>query len=903
MAIRDLIGLLDDRNSLNIDEVMGQDREIFLREALSDDKFETLRKELEQGNCTPLATRLVSHLNYNGELGEPRSMSYDQIYLKALVQIDVPHLWLRDVLVCTAFAERPLTINELAAAMGVPDSHQISGEQVSLQKIRIAAPKQLEEDLKLTMRPLIQVENGVVRLVHSTFRTFIRRHLNSILVPEVRFGLPSEAARWHSLMLRKCMLTLSLPELRDGCNEIPSSRPFRSLCVHPTAPLAESFAVYATSMWPRHLLKTQEFLRDSGGKLELIDNCLSCFWNDGAIKSWWAESFRASQGYFIPKTDAGSGDFALRLMTSLGLRAFIPPSLLENNDPSDLMPAISASINLDDMATTMDLLLRAADMKLDLWLLAVKGCCKYGQPALLKAIIKQRGEQLSVDQIQECLKITAEQGNWPVASELMAHSSRSNLLPQSKALAEIIGVAAHYGQDGIVGEMLRAVSYPDCQDKGSQTPPVSLTREVAMSDNDTQNIKDNDCADRRDGVGTMETPEEEDNEGEIDAHESEKMDQEVITTDTSWLSEALFSAAEFGSEAAVRILLENGATHTCTTSELEWTPLHVAACEGNSEAVEQLLDHDADLERTDDQDATPLMLACLGEYPHTAQALLSRGSDPDHIAYKSHKYRALHIAARNGNADLVRLLLESGASENARLDAPEHSMPLHIAVAWADEGRKHADVVRILCQFGSDANASAQEGSTAMHMAVQNAACGKDMIMALLQYGADIDQKDEEGRSPLYYAIQNRKELVPYLWNPSDSPELRDLSVLFHAAATGRLTRVEQLLAAGEDKTKKDTWGRIALDVAVTKEVRRELCKPDIVDEKGLGDEDKVAIDSSETYCAFLKQRQSNGYIRLGEWSCDNCDRPLDGVMFYRKYQLSLMDYSIVMWANVQVQR
>ncbi|KAG9503711.1 hypothetical protein J7337_003664 [Fusarium musae] len=884
-AIQDLAGPLDDRNSLNLDEVMGQDRKILIQESLGDKKFETLRKELEQGNCTPLATRLLSHLDYNKGLGDPRSMSYDEIYRKILVQIDVPQLWLRDVLVCTAFAERPMTVSELAFAMGIPDLDQISGEQVTLQKIRITAPKQLEEDLELAMRPLMQVESGIVRLIHSTFRAFIRHYLNKKLMPEVRFGLPSETATWHLVMLRKCMLTLCLPELRDGCNEIPSPRPFRSLCAHPATPLTESFAVYANSMWPRHLLTTQEVLKDSGGQPELIANCLSCFWNNGAITSWWARSFKPSQGYFIPKTDAGSVSLALHLMISLGLMAFIPPPSLESIASSDFKSAISASIDLDDIGTTVDLLLRAADVRFDLWLSAVKECCKNGQLAILSAIIKRQGKQLSKDKIQECLEITAEYGNWPLASQLMAHASQSNELPHNKVLADIIVVAAHYGHDGVVFELLRATSDPDCQDEGPETSSAKLTRELVVSDNGPQNIEDHDCVDGRGSFRTKTTPEEDDNQGAIEAPEPEKMDQEGTSTKTSWLSEALFSAAEFGSEAVVRILLEHGAQHISRDLELNWTPLHAAAYKGNSEAVEQLLDHDADLEDTDYQDATPLMLACLGDFPHTAQALLARGSDPDHIAYKSCKYRAIHIAARNGNVDLVRLLLESGASENVRLGAPEHSTPLHIAVAWADEGRKHADVVRILCQFGSDVNAAAQEGSTAMHMAVQNAACDKNMVQALLRYGADIDRKDDKGFSPLYYAVKNKREqLAKYLWNPWDSRGLRNISVLFHAAATGRLIRVQQLLAAGEDTKKKDAWGRIALDVAVTEEVRRELCKSENVDEKLLSDQAEVSMASSETSCAFLKQRHTKENVDLVEWNCDNCNRLLDGVMFYLKF-------------------
>jgi ankyrin repeat protein len=104
-------------------------------------------------------------------------------------------------------------------------------------------------------------------------------------------------------------------------------------------------------------------------------------------------------------------------------------------------------------------------------------------------------------------------------------------------------------------------------------------------------------------------------------------------------------------------------------------PLHLAAADGQLQAVRALLDAGANVDDRDEtrlpdgkvssSGRTPLHLAVMAGKPAVARLLLDRGADvnaPDDVG----KLTPLHHAARDGDADLIGVLLAHNADRKAK---------------------------------------------------------------------------------------------------------------------------------------------------------------------------------------------------------------------------------------------
>ena len=118
------------------------------------------------------------------------------------------------------------------------------------------------------------------------------------------------------------------------------------------------------------------------------------------------------------------------------------------------------------------------------------------------------------------------------------------------------------------------------------------------------------------------------------------------------------------------------------------------------------------------------------------------------------KLTLLIIAALNGHANIVEVLLEKGANVNA-VDS-EGWTPLHFA---AQNG--HASVVEVLLEKGANVNAVNSKGCTPLHSAVWGG--HESVVKVLIQAGANVNAVDKYGRTPLDYA--KSQDVVKVLLN------------------------------------------------------------------------------------------------------------------------------------------
>lgn len=130
--------------------------------------------------------------------------------------------------------------------------------------------------------------------------------------------------------------------------------------------------------------------------------------------------------------------------------------------------------------------------------------------------------------------------------------------------------------------------------------------------------------------------------------------------------------------------------------------------------------------------------------------------DADRVkAWTENRDTSLHLAAWNGNADMVNLLLGQGADINAKNN--EGRTPLFDA-AWNGK----TDVVKLLCDRGADIGAKQYNlGSTALHCAAWNG--NADAVEMLLDHGANIEARENNGSTPFGFAIWHGKTDVAKL--------------------------------------------------------------------------------------------------------------------------------------------
>ncbi len=153
----------------------------------------------------------------------------------------------------------------------------------------------------------------------------------------------------------------------------------------------------------------------------------------------------------------------------------------------------------------------------------------------------------------------------------------------------------------------------------------------------------------------------------------------------------VFDAAAVGDTEALGRALGRSTKRANAYSADGFSPLHLAAYFGRTDAAALLLDRGANIEARSSnaalRDVTPLHSAAAGQQTQVAILLLDRGADPN--ATQPGGWTPLHQAAASGNLVLCKALLKHGAKRAPVSD--DRFRPLDFAI----EG-KHAEIVRLL---------------------------------------------------------------------------------------------------------------------------------------------------------------------------------------------------------------
>ena len=239
----------------------------------------------------------------------------------------------------------------------------------------------------------------------------------------------------------------------------------------------------------------------------------------------------------------------------------------------------------------------------------------------------------------------------------------------------------------------------------------------------------------------------------------------------------------------------------------------------------------------------PLQVAASRGFLSIAAALLERGASPNVPPRKRAGGTALQESAKNGNAQLLKLLLENGAiADGTSLDEP--TTALHISVCKGniqmaqmlldhyadvnydnDDGRTwcapyalsvaikdgNAELTKILLNAGANVEKRARRGPSCDQTSLQQACAGgartREIVFLLLEHGVDMNAPalGERGRTALQEAVFSQdmkivEKLLDSGANVNGHPNpLRGCTAIQLAAKRGNVDLVKLLLSRGAD--------------------------------------------------------------------------------------------------------
>jgi len=217
------------------------------------------------------------------------------------------------------------------------------------------------------------------------------------------------------------------------------------------------------------------------------------------------------------------------------------------------------------------------------------------------------------------------------------------------------------------------------------------------------------------------------------------------------------------------------------------TSLHIAAADGKAEIVELLLKAKANPNIKDKKGGLAVQLAAYEDHSEVVRRLVVEKSEvpdvftsatvgaknrlaallkekPESVKLRNRQgINPVHVAAREGQAEAVRLLITAGADVNALDDHPADEYfaqysngwtPLHLA---AMSGKSAS--AAILLDHGAKIDAVDQRGKhTPLHFAAWMG--NTDLVTLLLARNADRNVKDQENRTPLDLAKEKGQATV-----------------------------------------------------------------------------------------------------------------------------------------------
>jgi len=320
-----------------------------------------------------------------------------------------------------------------------------------------------------------------------------------------------------------------------------------------------------------------------------------------------------------------------------------------------------------------------------------------------------------------------------------------------------------------------------------------------------------------------------------------------VDSDPDGIGTPLHCAAESGKKSAVQVLLRAGANINALNKDGR-TPLLLAASNAHNEVVDILLQNGADVKITGRDKTTVLHYVARNSDAALTQKVLEMGADIDSRGGSEVPGGTpLHYSVNNDVAEVVSVLLDDGASTEARTN--QGNTPLLLACSW---GRPSC--LRVLLQRGAQSGVQNNANESAFHLAAQdghadilqillndppalvfldvlNKSGNTPLISAiirgqtaackvLLDHGARTDVVNSIARPPLHVAIEFGELEIGMTLMEQYGADVKQLGLngettLQCAARFGRIEWIPLLLSRSVDPEKQDVYGDRAVHRAV----------------------------------------------------------------------------------------
>ncbi|KTF88881.1 hypothetical protein cypCar_00042086, partial [Cyprinus carpio] len=207
----------------------------------------------------------------------------------------------------------------------------------------------------------------------------------------------------------------------------------------------------------------------------------------------------------------------------------------------------------------------------------------------------------------------------------------------------------------------------------------------------------------------------------------------------------LHLSAQSGSARLVRLLVETHQASVDALSLRKQTPLHLAAISGQLDVCSSLLNLKADITATDIRGQTPLHLAAENDHSEVVKLFLRQRPELAVLA-NMEGATCTHMAAAKGSVAVIKELLLFNQGGPVTLNNKANGLcPLHLAAAGG-----HTEVVKVLLDAGASVTEEDAEGMTAIHLAAKN---GHTHVLEVLKGSVSLKiQSSKTGLTALHVA-------------------------------------------------------------------------------------------------------------------------------------------------------